>query len=106
MTPVVLADLVPDGQSVELTRLEGEVLQVLLRHRDRPMTRDEILAEMHSADRLARTVIDLLVCRLRSKLARAGVHDAIATVRDSGYMVRAAGEAPEPAPSPTGATTA
>lgn len=58
-----------DGQLVELTTMEFELLALLVRGAGRSFTRDEILTALRGLDASAMTrSVDILVCRLRGKL--------------------------------------
>ncbi|MDF0602209.1 response regulator transcription factor [Psychromarinibacter sp. C21-152] len=77
------------AQPVELTNAEFDVLSVLAQHRNRAMTRDEILhairgSEWEANDRF----VDGIVSRLRRKLyAERGREEQIKTIRGVGYML-------------------
>jgi OmpR family response regulator RpaB len=74
-----------EGEAVELTSTEFELLTLLAREPQRVFTRDEILNRLRGreADLYTRAV-DLLVSRLRRKLAPL---DAIKTLRNAGYTL-------------------
>jgi len=75
-----------DGQSVELTDREFRFLHILAVNRERTCTRDE-LKELVWGDAtgvIGRTV-DVLVSRLRSKLAEVSHDELVSTVRGIGY---------------------
>jgi DNA-binding response OmpR family regulator len=75
------------GVSIELTRAEFRLLEVLLRAGGRVMTRDQLIDAVHGADEviLDRT-IDVHIGRLRSKLGDdADRPQFVATVRGVGY---------------------
>lgn len=73
---------VVDGEPVKLPRKEFEILSLLLSHRDRIFSRDEILSRVWSDDVvvLDRTV-DVNITRLRQKIGPYGRH----IVTRSGY---------------------
>jgi OmpR family response regulator RpaB len=76
-----------DGEPVELTGTEFELLVLLAREPGRVFSRDEILNQLrgHDADIFTRAV-DILVSRLRRKLEPLAV---IKTLRNAGYAFTA-----------------
>ena len=73
------------GQPVELTGTEFELLWLLAREPQRVFTRDEILNRLRGRDAdLYTRAVDLLVSRLRRKLAPL---DCIKTLRNAGYTL-------------------
>lgn len=80
----------PDGESVNLTAGELGLLDLLSRRPGVPVSRDSLLTAGHGdrSDAFDRAV-DLAISRLRRKLAEAGGHDLIETVRGLGYRLRA-----------------
>lgn len=85
-----------DGQSVELTSMEYELLVVLARHAGKKMSRDEILSELRGVDAAILTrSVDITVSRVRQKIGDS-VKPArfIQTVWGRGYVFvgRPAGE--------------
>jgi len=73
------------GQLVELTSTEFDLLHLLARAPGKVFSRDDILAELrgHEADLYTRAV-DIVVSRLRKKLEPL---DAIKTLRNAGYTL-------------------
>jgi DNA-binding response OmpR family regulator len=80
-----------DGRRADLSDTEVAMLQYLLQHRDRAVSREELLGRVWgvAAVGLETRSVDMMVVRLRSKLADPG---AIATVRGCGYMLGTAWE--------------
>ena len=79
----------PDGTHAELSETEAAVLAFLLQHRDRAVSREELLARiwgLGAAGEQTRA-IDMHVLRLRAKLRDA---ESIETVRGRGYRAGAA----------------
>ena len=74
-----------DGQAVELTGTEYELLLLLARHSGTVFSRDDILNHLrgHEADLYTRAV-DIVVSRLRKKLEPL---DCIKTLRNAGYAL-------------------
>jgi DNA-binding response OmpR family regulator len=96
---VVVGDLVLDdasrtvtraGASISLTSTEFELLQYLMRHQRRVVSRTEILDRVWNYDFGGRTgIVDLYVSYLRKKVD-AGRAPMIHTVRGIGYLLRSA----------------
>jgi DNA-binding response OmpR family regulator len=77
-----------NGTPVELTAKEFDLLECLMRHAGRVLTRTELKEYVWDFSFDARTkVVDLYVHYLRRKLAKAGAPDMIETVRGVGYAV-------------------
>ena len=58
-----------DGEMVELTSMEYELLLILARRNGRKLSRDEILSELRGIDAALLTrSVDIMVSRLRQKL--------------------------------------
>lgn len=77
-----------DGNRVELTLKEFELLRLFLEHPGRVFTRDQLLARIWSADYLGETrTVDVHIGTLRTKLGACG--DYIRTVRGVGYRMEA-----------------
>jgi DNA-binding response OmpR family regulator len=79
------------GQGVVLTPLELRLLQVLVRHRDQILGRDQILDQVWGADAASPGQVKLYVGYLRRKLEAVDTSGAmpIETVRGFGYRYRA-----------------
>jgi two-component system OmpR family response regulator len=78
-----------EGDAVSLTSGEFDLLVCFVRSPRRVLSRDQILDQLRGrgAEPFDRTV-DMLVSRLRRKLASAGSSEAlISTVRNSGYLL-------------------
>lgn len=78
----------PDGLLVPLSQAEYRLLEAFLETPGRLISREQLLQRMHGPFTLvAERNVDLLVSRLRQKLARAQeAPDAIRTVRGKGYI--------------------
>jgi DNA-binding response OmpR family regulator len=78
------------GKPVVLTPLELRLLQVLVRHRDQILNRDQILDQVWGSDAASPGQVKLYVGYLRRKLAAvdASGATAIETVRGFGYRYR------------------
>jgi DNA-binding response OmpR family regulator len=78
---------VASGREIPLTAREFDILEVLVRHRGRIVTRPNLLIAVWGDDVDAGESLDVLLTRLRRKLADAGAPDAIRTHRGVGYSV-------------------
>ena len=75
------------GREIPLTAREFDILEVLARHRGRVVTRSNLLIAVWGDDENTGESLDVLLARLRRKLAEAGAPDAIRTHRGVGYSV-------------------
>ena len=83
----------PDGETVQLTEREAEVLAYLAANRSRAISRDELLRCVWGLDpRGVRTrTVDMLIARLRDRLQDdKDEPKVITTVRSKGYMLASA----------------
>jgi two-component system response regulator ArlR len=75
-----------DGDTIDLTAREFDLLAFLVANAGRVVTRDEIISEVwggkHGTDS---NVIEVFVCHLRSKIGDRGAH-TIQTIRGVGYF--------------------
>jgi DNA-binding response OmpR family regulator len=78
---------VASGREIPLTAREFDILEVLVRHRGRIVTRANLLVSVWGEDEHSGESLDVLLTRLRRKLADAGAPDAIRTHRGVGYSV-------------------
>lgn len=79
-----------DGQRVELTLKEFELLKLFLEHPGRVFTRDQLLERIWSTDYLGETrTVDVHIGTLRTKLGPCGEY--IRTVRGVGYRLEVRG---------------
>ena len=75
-----------DGQRIELTLKEFELLRVFLKHPGRVYTRDQLLEKIWGSDYLGETrTVDVHIGTLRTKLGPCGEY--IRTVRGVGYRM-------------------
>lgn len=74
-----------NGEEIELTPLEFDVLSILVKNKNRTVSRDQILNEIWGADYFGdvRTV-DVRIANLRKKL---GFSDEIRTISKTGYRL-------------------
>ena len=78
----------PQGREVEITAAEFDLLMLFARHPNRPLTRDQIMAQAHNRgwDVFDRS-IDLRVMRLRRKIEKnPDKPEVLKTVRNVGYV--------------------
>lgn len=81
--------LTRDGQRIDLTAREFELLEVLMRHQGQVVTRAQIADEVWRDPQTSLTnVIDVYINYVRKKLDRAGEPGRIETVRGQGYRLR------------------
>lgn len=77
-----------NGQSVELTRNEYRILQVLMENRGNIVGRDALMTRLWETDSYVdENTLAVNIARLRKTLAAAGLCDYITTRRGEGYMV-------------------
>ncbi|MDO5399890.1 MAG: response regulator transcription factor [Eubacteriales bacterium] len=73
------------GQPIELTPLEFDVLRVLMKNKNRTVSRDRILNEIWGEDYFGDTrTVDVRVANIRKKL---GLTDEIRTISKTGYRL-------------------
>jgi DNA-binding response OmpR family regulator len=78
-----------DGVAVPLTGQEFELLLALLERQGRVFAKGELEGRLFAGAPLASNALEVVVSRLRKKLAEAGADGVIDTVRGLGYVVRA-----------------
>ncbi len=76
------------GRALSLTDMECGVLRLLLEGQGRPLGRTAILERLHAGPMPEARIVDVFVCRLRAKLARAGLPGVIGTIWREGYVLR------------------
>jgi DNA-binding response OmpR family regulator len=79
--------VIADGKELPLTAREFDILEVLARHRGRIVTRSNLLIAVWGEDVNSSESLDVLLTRLRRKLAEAGAPDIVRTHRGVGYSV-------------------
>ena len=81
--------VVRDGEELELTTREFELLEYLLRHVNETVTRDMIARDVWKEPYGVLTnVIDVYIKNLRRKVERPGHRQLIHTIRGVGYILR------------------
>ena len=103
--------VVADGKTVSLTAKEFAILHLLMQRKNMVLTKEAILTNLYDGmDEPEPKIIDVFICKLRKKLAAAGVTDVVGTVWGRGYTVRdqsenrdttAAPRTPQPVPQKT-----
>jgi two-component system, cell cycle response regulator CtrA len=82
-------EVLANGKLVPLTGKEFQILQLLMLRKNMILTKEAILVQIYSGmDEPALKIIDVFVCKLRKKLAQAGLQDVIGTVWGRGYTIR------------------
>jgi len=82
-----------DGQIISLTKTEFAILEVLLRRRDRVVTREALLEEVWGRNGdIENNTLDAFMKLLRSKIETSATCRLIQTVRGIGYILRSAPE--------------
>ncbi|HUZ76215.1 MAG TPA: response regulator transcription factor [Chloroflexota bacterium] len=77
------------NQPIELTAKEYRLLEYLLRHRDRVLTRGQIVDQVWGYDTAATSnIVDIYIHYLRDKVDRGYARPLIRTVRGAGYMLK------------------
>ena len=79
-----------DGQALDLTPKEFQVLEYLLRHRGEVLSSDALSVVIWGYETLgSRNFVEAHISRLRAKLRPTSARDLISTVRGVGYVIRA-----------------
>ncbi|MGO4106641.1 response regulator transcription factor [Paenibacillus sp. YAF4_2] len=82
-------DVIVGDQPLKLTVKEYELLEFLLCHQDRILTREQIFDRIWGFDsEAAISAVDVYVHHLRKKLSSHGAENLIQTVRGTGYMIK------------------
>lgn len=76
------------GEEIELRRREFELLEYLMRRRNRTVSREELARELWKEPTILTNIIDVTVKQLRKKIERPGSRPLISTVRGVGYSLR------------------
>ncbi len=77
-----------NGSSIQLTKNESKILNLLLKHRENIVTRDEIIKELWDTDKfIDENTLSVNLNRLRKKLKQIGVEELIITKKGRGYLV-------------------
>ena len=95
-------DVAANDVRVHFTPREFAILELLVLRRNVIMTKEVILSHLYGGiDEPEIKIIDVFICKIRNKLAKAGLPTVISTVWGRGYTVRdVAPDAPRIAPQP------
>lgn len=78
-----------NGEEIALTNKEYELLMILIKNKDKVVTRDEILQKIWGYEYESETnVTDVYIRYLRTKLNESNKEEYIQTVRSVGYIMR------------------
>jgi DNA-binding response OmpR family regulator len=75
------------GHPVTLTAREFELLALLLEHRGRIFSKEELERRLYQGEMPGSNTIEVFVSKLRTKLRDAGESSLVQTVRGAGYVV-------------------
>lgn len=75
------------GNPVSLTAREFELLALLLEHRGRIFSREELERRLYQGETPGSNTVEVFVSKLRTKLRDAGEGALVQTVRGAGYVV-------------------
>ncbi|STQ75558.1 response regulator [Grimontia hollisae] len=75
-----------DGQSVELTAFEYDLLEYLVRYNRQVVSKQRLLDVLYQDQEGDPNTIEVMMSRLRKKLTQAGQENPISTVRGQGYI--------------------
>lgn len=79
-----------NGESIELTKNEFRILQTLLEHKGKIVSRDTLMIKLWQDDcYVEENTLTVNVNRLRKKLSEIGLNDLIKTKVGSGYIIEA-----------------
>ncbi len=82
-------DVTAHGVRVPLTAKEFAILELLVLRRNMVMTKEAILAHLYGGlDEPEIKIVDVFICKVRNKLAKAGMPNVISTVWGRGYTVK------------------
>lgn len=95
-------DVTAHGVRVPFTAREFAILELLVLRRNMIMTKEAILAHLYGGlDEPEIKIIDVFICKIRNKLAKAGMPNVISTVWGRGYTVKdVTPDAPRVIPQP------
>ncbi len=77
-----------DGKRLELTRNEYRILQVLLEHKNKTVSRETLMQKLWETDSFVdENTLTVNMARLRRKLSGIGLEDFIHTKKGMGYLI-------------------
>lgn len=78
-----------DGESIDLTKREFDLLMTLIEHKNNVVSREELLRKIWGSDsKIETNVVEVYVRYLRNKIDAPDKPSYVKTVRGTGYMVR------------------
>lgn len=77
-----------DGDELSLTALEFRLMALLMANQGRVFAKSTLEERLYETEAPASNVLEVLVSRLRSKLANAGLEGVVENVRGMGYVIR------------------
>lgn len=84
-------EVLVDGRDIHLTGKEYSILELLVLRKGMVLTKEAFLNHLYGGmDEPEVKIIDVFVCKLRKKLARAGADGVIGTIWGRGYVIREA----------------
>jgi two-component system cell cycle response regulator CtrA len=96
-------EVLVDGREVHLTGKEYAILELLVLRKGMVLTKEAFLNHLYGGmDEPEVKIIDVFVCKLRKKLAKAGLDGVIGTIWGRGYMIRDMAAAEGPAAGASG----
>ncbi|HEX2943384.1 MAG TPA: response regulator transcription factor [Rhodopila sp.] len=82
-------EAIVDDREVHLTGKEYAILELLVLRKGMVLTKEAFLNHLYGGmDEPEVKIIDVFVCKLRKKLAKAGLDGVIGTIWGRGYMIR------------------
>ena len=82
------ASLIWNGQQIELTKNELKILQTLMEHKEKIVSREELMEKLWESDAYVdENTLSVNVNRLRKKLSSVGLDDFILTKKGIGYRI-------------------
>ena len=77
------------NEEIELTKKEFDLLYLLLKNKNRVLTREFLLEKIWGFDTMIETnIVDVYISYLRAKVDRKEEESYIQTVRGTGYVIR------------------
>jgi two-component system cell cycle response regulator CtrA len=77
-----------DGTKVDLTQREAQLLEILMISKGAVLTNQAVLSQLYGGvNEPDAKIVDIMICKLRRKLARTGAEVAIKTVHNCGYTI-------------------
>src|SRR5580658_10594818 len=90
-----IRDVTAEGRMVPLTGKEFAILEALVMRKGVVLSKEVLLDQLYGGrDEPEMKIIDVFVCKLRKKLAEAGVHNMISTEWGRGYAIHEPNAAP------------